>query len=42
MSTTTTQQTTKSPEQIAAILNITAQEAEIRKQEFLDKGKKNG
>jgi len=37
--TTTTNQTTKSNEQIAAILNITAQEAEARKQAFLDKSK---
>lgn len=38
--TTTTEQTTKSPEEIAAILNITAQEAEARKQAFLNNIKK--
>lgn len=37
---TTTETTTKSPEQIAAILKITAEEAQIRKDNFLNNTKK--
>lgn len=40
MEQTTTEQTTKSPEHIAAILNVTVQEIEARKQAFYDKVKK--
>lgn len=37
MATTTVETTTKTPEQIAALLNITVEEVEIRKQTFLKK-----
>jgi hypothetical protein len=40
MAQTTTNQTTKSIEQVAAILNISVQDAQIRKDIFLNNTKK--
>ena len=38
--TTTTEQTTKSPEELAVKLNVTVEEAAVRQQTWFDKSKK--